>query len=121
MAFKIEDLMVSVTIDNKGKAVMRMEGCDDLTMEVLFASCGKTQIIPCNPNQGHAANVAYPVTADHLQALRQELEDALNDLATIEAALAVPAPDTASRRELRLAAAQAQRGNGAGAPQDSAG
>ena len=119
MAFKIEDLTVSVTVDNKGQAVMRMEGCDDLTMEVYFASCGKTQIIPCNADQAHAADVAFQVTADHLQALRQELEDALNDLATIEATLAVPAPVSPSRRELRLGTGT-QGGNGSGAAQAGA-
>lgn len=119
MAFKIEELMVSVTVEDKGQAVMRLEGCGDPTIEVLFASCGKTQIVPCNPNQGHAANVAYVPSIEHLQALRQELQDALDDLATIEAALEVPASDTPSRRTLRLNAVRG--GNGSGAPQDSAG
>lgn len=97
MAFRIEDLMFSITTTGENEAVMRLEGCDDLTMEVLFASCGMTQHLPCNgdlnlANVAEGIHIAFRPKPENLQILEEELEDALAAIRAVQAALAPPAP-----------------------------
>lgn len=100
MAFKIEDLMFSITVEDENEAVMRLEGCDDLTMEVHFASCGLTQLTRCQGELNLAApaegrHVAFRPRPENLAILQEELEDALEALKAVQAALAAPAVDAA--------------------------
>jgi hypothetical protein len=99
MPFRIEDLVLTVTVRNKGDARIAIEGCENGTVAMILADCGKTQNRQNLILQDHPANVAFKLGGRKFTILRDELKDALRALDEAErragrdAAEVGPAPE----------------------------